>query len=67
MPLPPYINFILYCMVAAVVVCIIWQCVFAPYKKYREEQLLKFNELVSQDLDSVESKSETKRGDIISV
>ena len=43
-----YIYFIGYCIIVAVLVAILWQWVFAPYKKYREEQLIKFTELVQQ-------------------
>jgi hypothetical protein len=47
-----YLNFFLYCGIVAVVLCILWQCVFAPYKKYRKEQLRKFTELAQEEEDA---------------
>lgn len=37
----------------AVLLAFLWRCVFAPYKKYREEQLMKFTELVQQDIQEI--------------
>lgn len=45
-------NLLLYCGIVAVVLCILWQCVFAPYKKYRTEQLRKFTELAQEEEDA---------------
>ena len=52
-----YIYFIGYCIIVAVLVAILWQWVFAPYKKYREEQLIKFTELVQQGVQEGEQES----------
>ena len=37
-----YFSFLGYCVIVAVLLSILWWWVFAPYKKYREEQLIKF-------------------------
>ena len=44
-----FLSLFLYCVLVAVLLYILWQCVFAPYKKYREEQLRKFTELAQEE------------------
>ena len=48
----PYLSLLGYCAIVAVCLAILWKCVFAPYKRYREEQLLKFTELNQHEFEA---------------
>lgn len=49
----PYISLIFYCLIVAIVVYILWQCVFIPIRKRHKERLNNYIEVME--------KGETKK------
>ena len=49
-----YISFIFYCLVVAIVLYILWQCVFEPFRRYQEQQIRRFTELHQDDEEEID-------------
>ena len=49
-----YISLIFYCLLVAIVLYILWQCVFEPYRRYQAQQILKFTQLHQNEEDDID-------------
>lgn len=57
----PIVNFLIYCCLVAVVLYIVWQCVFEPIRRRREEKVRTFTRLNEVDIESGDIQLEEKR------
>lgn len=44
-----YISLIFYCFLVVIVLYILWQCVFQPFRRYQEQQIRRFTELYQDE------------------
>tara|TARA_B100000780_G_C21073787_1_gene432184 strand:- start:15 stop:257 length:243 start_codon:yes stop_codon:yes gene_type:complete len=49
-----YISLIFYCLLVAIVLYILWQCVFQPFRRYQEQQIRRFTELHQDDEEEID-------------
>lgn len=57
----PIVNFLIYCCLVAVVLYIVWQCVFEPIRRRREEKVRTFTRLNEVDIESGDIQLEEER------
>ena len=57
----PIVNFLVYCCLVAVVLYIVWQCVFEPIRRRREEKVRTFTRLNEVDIESGDIQLEEER------
>lgn len=49
-----YISLIFYCFLVVIVLYILWQCVFQPFRRYQEQQIRRFTELYQDDEEEID-------------
>ena len=54
-------NFLVYCCLVAVVLYIVWQCVFEPIRRSREEKVRTFTRLNEVDIETGDIQLEEER------
>tara|TARA_B110001450_G_scaffold225166_1_gene223187 strand:+ start:2820 stop:3050 length:231 start_codon:yes stop_codon:yes gene_type:complete len=57
----PIVNFLVYCCLVAVVLYIVWQCVFEPIRRSREEKVRTFTRLNEVDIETGDIQLEEER------
>ena len=57
----PIVNFLVYCCLVAVVLYIVWQCVFEPIRRRREEKVRTFTRLNEVDIETGDIQLEEER------
>jgi len=55
------VNFFVYCCLVAVVLYIVWQCVFEPIRRSREEKVRTFTRLNEVDIETGDIQLEEER------
>lgn len=57
----PIVIFFVYCCLVAVVLYIVWQCVFEPIRRSREEKVRTFTRLNEVDIETGDIQLEEER------